>query len=360
MKIALGLGSLGLLGLFACCGDNHHNHSDAHELDGAVIDAPVDAFVECNYTEAHDTTNDYLEDPTAIEETNIDFAPGDTRTICGTINNGHYDAAFGSVDIDNYGVTLTHDADVLVRLTGSAQNISSVGIFAVTDTGGAAGGGYYLGNHAVFSQHLAAGHYQFSVEAYDDHDATAPVPYKARITTDNPEMRCPDLTAAANYTEAGDGATNDGNDIVAIDYSATQSFVLTGAADVPEPTNLILGVTNYRITGTSASVSGQGSYYDRDDYLITTGATTNELAIRLKPGSAVADMDYYLFAENRVNALGNSSATIGLGKEEFATFAVNPNTRYWLWAGKLIGTGSDASTNTTSIYDFSICGAAQP
>jgi len=136
--------------------------------------------------------------------------------------------------------------------------------------------------------------------------------------------------------------------------------VLTAIADAPEPTNLILDVAKYRITGTSASVSGQGSYYDRDDYLITTGPTTNELAIRLKPGSAMADMDYYLFGENRVNALGNASAANGLGKEEFATFAVNPNTRYWLWAGKLIGMGAGASANTTSTYDFSICGAAQP
>ena len=353
MKIVLALASLGLL---ACCGDNDHpGTTDAPPID--AVDAAPDAFVDCNYNEQHDTTNDYLAVPNAIEESGIMFKSGETRTICGTVNIGHFDAGQGSIDIDNFGVTFANDADVVVRLTGNAQNLNSVGVFSVNDAGDATGGNFYLGNHAVFSHHFTAGHYQFSVEAYGDADATAAVPYKVRITTDNPTMRCPDVTAAASYTEAADGATNDGNDVVAIDYSANPFIVLTAAADAPEPTNLVLAPGNYRITGNSASVAGSGSYFDRDDYLVTSGPTTNELAIRLKPGSAQANMDYFLFEENRVTVLNEfASASAPIGQEEFATFAVNPNSKYWLWIGK----ANADSANVATTYDASVCAVSIP
>lgn len=333
------------------CGDNNHHHDvDAADIDAAV-DAPTDAFVECNYTEAHDTTNDYLAVDGAIEESGIHFKTGATRTVCGTINNGHFDNVnFFTVDIDNYGITLDTASDVLVRLTGNAQNISQVGVFIVDDDGKFVGGDYFVGNHAVFSAHIAAGHYQMSVEAYADMDATAPVTYEARITTDNPTMRCPNLTQTADYTEAGDGAANNGNDVVAIDYSADPVRTLTGAADSPEPTNLITGAgTNYRITGNSANSALQGSYHDRDTYLITTGPTTNELAIRVKPTNAAADLDYYLFLENNLTVVNGGTTTVG-AHEEFNTIAVNPNTRYWLWVG-----GADPNSGLPTAYDASVC-----
>lgn len=346
-----------LLGFLVACGDNTHaSNPDAGEIDGGA-DAPLDAFVECNYTEQHDTTNDYFADPTAIEETGVHFTGGGPRTICGTINNGHYNAdpAYQTVDIDNYGFTVDHDADVIVRLTGNAQNILQVGVFAVTDTRGFAGGDYYLGNHAVFSQSLKAGHYQISVEATDVQDATAPVDYKVRMSIDDPATRCADVTATADYTEAHDGLTNDGNDMVAIDYNQFPVYSFTGSPlDVPEPTNLVLDpAKDYRISGTSASVAGQGSYFDRDTYVITTGATTNEISVRMKPGASTADMDFYLFQENRDFGLSFNGAQMMGGAEEFATLAVNPNSRYWLWVGK----ANADSDNTSSTYDASICAA---
>jgi len=354
MKIVIALASLGLL---VACGDNdHEHHVDAANPDGAV-DAPIDAFVECNYTEAHDTTNDYLAVPGAVEESSITFKANSTRTICGTINNGHFDTNFFSIDIDNYGLTVAQDSDVVVRLTGMAQNISQVGVFVADDADNGLGGNFYLGNHAVFSTHLAAGHYKFSVEAYDNQDATMSVPYEMRITMDDPVMRCPRVTATADYTESADGVNNNANDIVAIDYANSPQRELTGINDDPENTMLTIASTQkYRFTGTSASTPTNGSYFDRDTYLFTAGPTTNEMAIRLNWPGSTADLDFYVFQEGTVVTPITNASKTKLGEDEFATFAVTPGSKYWLWVGAFNG-------NTTGLpvtYDATICPTAFP
>jgi hypothetical protein len=341
--------------MLAACGDNE-NKPDARVADAAE-DAPLDAFVECNYNEAHDTTNDYLAaSGYMLEQTGITYKKNSTRTVCGTINNGHFDGTQFSVDIDNYGITVAADVDVIVSLTapgaGALANGFTVGVFSVDHaTQKGVGGGNFVGDHAVFSTHLPAGSYEFSVEAYANGDIAASIPYKMRISADNPTTRCPKLTTAANYTEANDGAGNTGNDVIAIDYTANPKITLTAAADAAEPTGLTLAAgTNYRISGTSAAVAKTGSYFDRDSYAVTTGATTNQLAVRLNWATTTADLDYYLFDGT---SIVGAAAKMMLGEDEFATFAVEPSKAYTFWVG-----GFQSSTGLPATYDASLCAEA--
>ncbi len=142
MKSAL---VVAIFGAVVGCGDNHHNNLDASvpPQPDAAIDAsiPQDAFVECNYTEQHDSTNDFNVND-GIEETGLHFKPGDTRTICGNVNNGQFgsDGVPGTIDVDNYGITVDVDSDVLVTLTPPPNMsstplglISSVELIAYSD-----------------------------------------------------------------------------------------------------------------------------------------------------------------------------------------------------------------------------------
>ncbi|HEX4455464.1 MAG TPA: hypothetical protein VH143_31610, partial [Kofleriaceae bacterium] len=248
------------------CGDNHHNDmdggiSDANKPDAAVdASIPQDAFVECSYTEQHDSTNDFNVN-SGIEETGLHFSAGETRTICGNVNNGQYgsDGVPGTIDVDNYGITLDADADVLVTLAPPPNMsstplglISSVELIAFSDqTQETVQVGFFETDHAVYSAHLPAGNYELAVEVTDNQDISTTLPYEMRITSDDPAMRCTQLTGTANYTEANDGSDNTANNVV--DIGSTISLLTTGA---PENTGLaVVDATNYLFDGVSANES---------------------------------------------------------------------------------------------------------
>jgi hypothetical protein len=348
--------SIACLAAFGCGDDNHHHNPDAFAFLDAPADAAIDAAVNlCDYTEAHDATNDYnLTSGFATEQTGIMFSDG-SKTICGIMNVGHFNTTNFSIDIDDYTLTLTADADVLVTLTGSLETVSNVGVFAFnTSTMDGAGQGYFLDGHGVFSSHLVAGTYEISVEAYANQDATTAIPYKVKIATDMPATRCPKLPATPSYTEAHDGSGNTDNDMIDVQYTAPPYYTLTAStADNPEPTGLTIAAeANYRVSGSSANVGLSGAYFDKDTYLITTGPTTNQLTIRLNWPSTTADLDYFMFPAGTQNAVQTTS-NVSLTEPEFKTMAVKPNTMYWLWVGAFM-----SSTNLPATYDFSICGEA--
>jgi len=306
---------------------------------------------ECDYTEMDDANNDYLGSTNyVLEDSGITFDTTVQRTICGKINTGHFDDWWYSVDVDNYAVTMQQAGDVIVTLTGAAQAVSSVGIYAYNaDRGESEAGSYFVGDHGVFAAHLPAGHYEFSVEAYDDHDAAADISYKIHINQDLPVQRCGRITAPATYSETSDGVTSTGNDVVAIDWDSYPSKGMSsGVAEVSSMT--MMGGSKYRITGVSDQLGADGSYYDRDTYSITTGPTTNQLSVRLNWVGQTADMDYFLFPQDSTYEIG-SAAHNKLGEDEFGTFPVQPSTTYWLWVG---ASATDASS-TWAPYDASIC-----
>lgn len=337
----------------AGCGDDNHKKPNPDAF--VFQDAPPDVAMPpaCDYTEAHDTTNDYnLTTGFVPEESGIAFN-GTSKTICGKINNGHFSSTNFSIDIDDYRFTVAADSDVLVTLTGPGlENISTVGIFSVDTGQNRVGGGYFFSDHAVFSAHLPAGTYEISAEAYANADIAAPVPYSLKIASDNPTARCPQITAAANYTEANDGAASTANDTISIDYSKNQAYGATTPGTTPEPSGLTLNAgTNYRISGVSALRVANDSYLDKDTYLVTTGPTTNQLAIRVNWASTTTDLDLYVFQEGNYFPNG-VAAKMMLGQDEFVTFATLPNTHYWVWVGaytsSTIGAGG-------SPYDLSLC-----
>ncbi|MGE5186559.1 MAG: hypothetical protein ACM31C_31100 [Acidobacteriota bacterium] len=340
-----------MLLLAAACGDDKHN-PDAKVWMDAPADAPPDSSTNgCDYTEAHDATNDYnLASGFTAEETGIAFN-GTVKTICGVVNTGHYAASNGSIDIDDYRFTVAADSDVLITMSGSASTIATFGVFGVDSTQKNIGGGYYIGNHAVFGAHLTAGTYEVSAEAYGNSDIAASVPYKIKIQSDMPATRCPKITAAANYTEANDGAGNVGNDVITINYNNNPSYALTAlTTDAPEPAGTVAAGTNYRVSGTNAgNLTQVDSYYDKDTYQITTGATTQQVSVRLNWATTTSDLDLYIFQGGIANPPIATSAKMMLGEDEFVTFATNPNATYWLWVG-------DYTMSTANVdYDLSIC-----
>ena len=334
--------------LLVACGGGSSHHPDA-----APADAPKPP-PGCDYAELQDGTNDFLQQMYMPENTHVAFST--KSVICGTINNGHFDSTQNDVDVDDYQFTVDADTDALVTLTGSGlENIHQVLVEAY-DPGAGAGLGTstFTYDHSAMLVHFATGTNELSVEAYASADIAAPVPYKLQIATDMPMTRCPQVTAAANYTEAHDGTAHTGNDVIAIDYNATPPDSLTPATtDLPEPTPLVVApATSYRITGTSDTVTSTDSYLDRDTYAIMTGANTNQLTVRLDWAAATADLDFGLFDENPspVTDIGGGFLT-GNGGPEIQTIAVKPNTTYWLWTGAFMG-----STGQPITYDFSLCG----
>jgi hypothetical protein len=330
--------------LVACGNDNNGN------TDGQGSNTP-DAPSPCDYTEASDGAN-----ATTAEITNVTVGGGD-RTLCGAINPGHFDTSSKKVDEDHFRVTVGAPSALLVRFFGDAGietlALYSVLIFDTSNPSALINGGHLdatLGDHGVFRTSLPAGSYDVVVRGQAAADLSAPINYKVRIVAESP---CAAITTAASYTEANDGASNNSNDVMTVNFSADPAFVATAATtDAAEATGVTIdAMTPVRISGSSASVAaGSDQYLDRDTYQVMTGASTNELAVRLGWQGAV-DLDYVVFQDGTTTATG-ASTTASTTPDEYATFAVKPSTSYWVWVGAAKG-----STATPAAYDLSMCGA---
>ncbi|MFT3698450.1 MAG: hypothetical protein QM831_35225 [Kofleriaceae bacterium] len=306
------------------------------------------AAAVCSYTEQYDTTNDYLASTNyQLEESGLGFG-----TICGIVNAGHFDTDYFSDDIDNYSLDVAADSDVIVTLTGDLASIAQVGVWIYDPVAGTSQGSYYDGDHAVVTTHLAAGHYELSVEAYDDVASTEDIPYVVDIEPDDPNARCAMPAGNANYTEFWDQFWGSRlNDVILTNFDQFPARSLTPFKyDFAEPIWTTVATTPVKINGTAGRHAQDDSYFDRDTYQFTTGATTNQLSVRVEGG---ADFDAYLFAANSVFPLG-SAATTRNGDVSVATFAVQPNTTYWVWVGNYKTTTAAAPIN----YSLALCPAS--
>ena len=162
---------------------------------------------------------------------------------------------------------------------------------------------------------------------------------------------------AATFTEASDGLTADGNDVYEVRYSGQPRRKLTdNTLDTAEQTGITAAVgSTYRITGTSAApavapASWADSFQDRDTYMITTGATTNQLGVRLNWPGTTADFDFFIFPMNEIIEIANGWKN-GNMEDEFVTISVLPNTQYLIWTAM-----DDASTGAPIDYDLTVCG----
>jgi hypothetical protein len=358
-----------IVGALVGCGDNHHNgNPDAsNPVDGSVDatadGAPGDAFVECNYSEQDDATNDFDTAPPGIEETGLHFAPGNTRTICGNVDNTHFDATDGIVDVDNYHVTIDQDSDVLFTLTPppgtspstlAAISAIQISIFSDQTNSVVSPGGFFNAlDHAALSAHLPAGTYQFAMEATDNTNAPTSVPYELRIATDNPTQRCAQLTGTANYAEANDGPSSQANDVISIDSNGDLTLLGSGR-NTPEPTGLALASgSDYLLGGTSAAVTTMtGTYFDMDTYAVSTGPTTTQVSVRLDWVNSSALLDYYVFDANDVSDASEIITQSNGNTEKFGTAATVPSAVYYISVGEAV---QQQEVGILAPYTLTVC-----
>ena len=314
--------------------------------------APPDAapLAACDYNEMSDFgTNDFSAEDSG---TTLTTAP---IVLCGTVASADIAGQItGNVDEDLISFSVANDGNYLMRLTAVGLDSDITISFRLQDSGGnTLGTGLFFSGHAVLAMPLTAGSYTMDMVA----TGTAPSNnegYRFTIATDAPATRCVTVTTAANYVEAHDGTQNTGNDVVSIGVTGSDSIV-NGTA---EATNLTLtSGTSSRITGSSGlSLAFYGDeYVDRDSFQITTGATTNQLDVRINWSGTTDDLDGYLFpvpasGATSIDDVGAMTASSTTGPE-FGSLAVNPNQSYLLWVGDYIG----GAGSLTLPYDITVC-----
>jgi hypothetical protein len=218
----------------------------------------------------------------------------------------------------------------------------------IAQANGRAGFGSWTHDHGVFVAHVTAGTWFVTLAGFDAAALGASFSYSIKLATDT--ARCAHVTTGG-FTEAGDGAGNTGNDVILYDEAAQPVRRVTPGADAPEATGITVApAASYRLTGSLANNNVADSYMDRDTFAFTTGATTNEISIRLNWPSTTADLDMFIVKEAVIEKLIGAGFDNASREEEFETFAVAPNTTYWLWLGAYDGASLPAS------YDVTVCG----
>lgn len=339
---ALGHG-LALALALAACGDG----TTVPPVDGATApDAGSDgAPVDC-HAELADRTNDGSAEPTGR------IFAGQRLAICGMIEPG---ATGGDlVDRDLYQVTVAPAAPVVVRLSAPlGGDVDRLELLVRDENGPRAVARWRAGN-AVTALLLPLGEYQLGVEARSGTTPTA-FPYRIEVYADDPAARCPPMTGGTEHAEADESAAGHrANDVVEV--QGLPPLLAARATDDPDDGPDATGQAvsaggRFAITGHSASVASAGdAYRDRDTFLFYTGATTNQLDLRVTWTGAIADLDLLVFEAGKPeDPLGTPSAAL-IG-EEIVVTAVKPQTAYWLWIG-----GSARSTALPVSYTVHVCG----
>lgn len=325
------------------CGDDLVRGTDAG-TDGAP-DAAV--FPPgCDYAEQFDVTNDFTISNFTSEVTSLVLAQ--TATICGRVDNAHFNPVAGTVDVDGFELTLAAPAQLLITFVGDASALAALEVQVLEPDKTLVDRGMYLGTHAAFQTQLIPGTYQLGVIATAAADLASGFDYKLQVVVDAPDTRCPAKVATADYAEGNDGPQHDRNDVLEVSYAPDARALTAAVDDAAEDTTLVTAAgESLRITGTSADVDVADDFRDRDTFLITTGAH-DQLTVRVD-WTGDADFDFLLLPENATAELASGSA-VGKTAPELATFPVLPNTRYWLWVGSF-----DTSGGLPIDYSVTLC-----
>ncbi len=306
----------------------------------------------CDYHEASDLTNDRTAEATGLA------TGGAPIGLCGSIDNGHFEPAISTVDVDAFQVAVGGSGDLAVELVGGdgVELLADFSVSIFTDDPNptlVAAGRFNttLADHGAFDTQLTPGNYRVVVTALARGDLSGAIGYRVALVPD-PVARCPAATHV-DYTESLDGDDSTGNDVVEVDFTKTPPF--TSVAGTPEPTRLSIDdLASYRISGDSletlATQVHTDEYLDRDTYAIVTGARTNELTLRVDWSDTAADLDFVVFEAATLAPLVVSNVTSDTGPE-LAVVAVKPATKYFVWVGSFMG-----SSGATP-YDITICGA---
>jgi hypothetical protein len=295
----------------------------------------------CDHTELDD-----VGDGSAAEATMLRVGKT-TRTICGSIEGGHYDPVEHIVDTDRYRITVEGTGLLSVEidpLEGADQLMSfGVKIFdtATNPTLLADARVDFAYDHGAFATALPPGDYDLVVAAGTGGDiAMGSVDYRVRMVAD-PAKACAALTKAS-YTEKDEA----GNGAVTVDYSKTP-FAVAGTGTA-EATKITLSAGHhYMFAGTAQAGAAQGQYVDTDVFAVKTAKNTDELTVRLD-WDPLADLDYLVVEADTFTPAGVSVLT-SIGEDELATFAVKPDTSYLLFVGEFMG------STTPAPYGLTVC-----
>ncbi|MBU1239987.1 hypothetical protein KKF84_04370 [Myxococcota bacterium] len=345
------------------CSDNIDNDGD-----GAIDCADSDCVAlggcsaGCNphgdYIESNDFSNDTwygINNPP--ENTGLAFDPaGYSRvTIGGCINPktspGYY------VDADTYLVSVVGDGIVRVVLTPDSTPLGPLWV-GIGDSN--PNSGFYGSGRTISLAPAVAGRASFSAGDYirisvwqELPAASSPTTYSLQLVQNR--YPCAPLTGSADYIEAGDDASNRGNDMVLLNRGQTYATETDSPDDRPEET----GITTtsggcYLISGVSAAVDSPDGYLmDRDTYEFTTGPDTSEVAIRIDwPAGIYNDMSLNMMKAYDYNDMLSMSFVWEVDRPEMLQTTVEPNTTYWIVAGSFYNGGAFVGP---SDYDITLC-----
>lgn len=328
----------------AACGGGG---DDEAVIDGALApDSSGDGANQDCRGEGDDDRNGDTAEPTGLT-----FA-GARIAQCGSIDLGH--AQGDLIDRDRYQLTVAPAAPVVVRLTAPLAGAVERLELRVDEAGGTprAVARVRAGN-AVSTLLLPQGEYHITVEARGA-PAMSVVPYRIEVFGDQPAMRCPPMPGGTIHMERDESAAGHrANDVVeARDAPPILATQATSESDDPDATGKAASAgERFAITGTSASVASAGDdYHDRDTFSFYTGATTNQLDVRVVWTGGLADLDVLVFEAGKADdPMGTPTAAL-IGEEVVVT-SVEPSKEYWLWVG-----GSSRSTSLPTAYAVHVCG----
>ncbi len=336
--------------------DAAQNNPDAAPLVDAA--PPADAF-QCSaagdYVEQDDAGNDLAHDGTPEDSGQTLGAAPSTFTLGGCI-----DTSFATTtdpplaDADFYVITLEADGFITGRVTSADGSAGDGGVAGVFDGDGnvvtaatlAGGSGSMAPTYAVAGAYLVA-------VFHDDPDLASSFNYQVTLET----VDCVATGVPLSYDEAGDLATNRGNDMFGVVYDpdfALNETVL--ATDAAEPTGVTVAAgESRRLRGNTGNVpvALMSEYMDQDTFELTTGPDVTRLAFFTAWAGTANDLDVIVVPADTidVDAIVGYGGAIG-GSIERAGAVVQPDTTYWVWAGNYQG----STPGTTGLrYNITVC-----
>lgn len=287
----------------------------------------------CDFLERDDAGNDvFAATPGTAEATGL--ALGEEHVFCGKIDPGHLRPAPQGpsiVDVDAFTLEVPAATSAVISLTGTSLESFALAQMIVAD---AAGNAVALASYDPAIEHgiqlvaaLPPGSYQIAVGALNPADPDAPLEYRAKIATYDLASRCAE-PAVPSYVEANDGGEHAGNDMIEVRYVANGATATAATTDVPEPAPAIPAT----IQGSVAMVNPADEYLDRDTFAVTAGDATH-LIVRLTWPGTGADLDFFLFDENRPDIEAPGGTITSNTRTELELIPITPNASYWLWVG---------------------------
>lgn len=324
---------------------------DGGGTDGGATDAgPYDAGPPADFAEPPGDDTDPFTGG-APTDTGLELAPGDTRTLSGTIASDGGSDAWADSDGYRFRVTTETQVQATLEWTGSSA-VHSIAIHRADRHLVAWWGMSTEGRSITHPVTLPVGDYFVHVAAAPPAPAS-PRPY--RVTLSAGDFGACASGAGGDHAELeAPGSVRD-NDAFSVDWYAFPRLGATSAVDAAEATGLTVEAGGSRvIEGTSDRTAPDAdSYLDRDAYEVTAGAGVTELRVLLEHAVSDVNLDVMVFSA--------SDGLVGTGVEvgdspEVASIPVVPGQTYRLWIGARDERAIGADGALPLTYRATVCG----